>query len=274
MIDKRNLEAMGTTPASGRRTLCWTGLVFALLAGLQGAIGAAEPRLQAPQDAPGLQAGTTYTLRITKEGIAEVSLNAERARLSDIAADLARRLGAWVIVGPSLKDEMVTVKFSDLPLEPALSALAPRVYVDYEIRQGAQPAPVGIYLLAFDDPEPAVNAVVQGKSQGLLITGNTEDTEKTAREDPLQVFYNRNRLTIISKKQPLGLVVMAVADVLGIPAEIKYDAAELVDADIKDTPSEVALFMLSPNVRLNVRVSVNSVDRSLLRLVVAPAAAK
>ena len=88
--------------------------------------------------------------------------------MADVAADLSRRLNTRVIVGPTMENETIWVKFSELPLEPALSSLAPRVYIDYEIRQDAQPAPLGIYLLGSVDPEPAINAVVRGSSQGLL----------------------------------------------------------------------------------------------------------
>ena len=85
---------------------------------------------------------------------------------------------------------------------------------------------------------------------------------------------DRNRLTIKSKQQPLAVVVTAVADVLGVPVDIKYDGAEIVDADIRATPAEDALRRLSPSVRLYVRVDVNLFERRLLRLVIAPPAAK
>ena len=142
-----------------------------------------------------------------------------------------------------------------MPLEQALSSLAPRVYIDYEIRQGAPPAPLGIFLLGLVDPEPALNAVVRANSQGVLITGNTEDTGKPPADDPLRVLYEKEPAHDRLEAAAAGVVVMAVADVLGVPAEIKYDGAEIVDANIEDTllPEE-AIRGLSPNVRLYVRV--------------------
>ena len=66
----------------------------------------------------------------------------------------------------------------------------------------------------------------------------------------------------------------AIADVLGIPVDIKSDGTELVNTDIRATPAEDALRRLSPSVRLYVRVDVNLFERRLLRLAIAPPAAK
>jgi hypothetical protein len=252
--------------------------VFALLAAWQGAstaAAAAAPLSATTQSATANPAQPAYTLLVTaREGVSAVSMTAQGARLADVAADLSRRLNTRVIVGPSMANELIWVKFSESPLEPALSSLAPRVYIDYEIRQDAQPAPMAIYLLGSFDPEPAIDAVVRGASQGFLITGNTEDTTTATPDDPLQVSGDRNRLTIKSKQQPLATVVAAVADVLGVPFDIKSDGAEIVDTDIRATPAEDALRLLSPSLRLYVRVDVNLFERRLLRLVIAPPAAK
>lgn len=275
MIDEHRLRPAGNTPASRRGSLCCTGLAFTLLLAVQGVSVAAdaEPLVQAPQAARG-PAQKKYTLRVTKEGVTQISLNADGAKLSEIAADLSTRLGTRVVVGPTMEEQTISVQFSELPLEPALSALAPRVYIDYEIRRDREPAAQGIYLFSYGDPEPVLNAVLRGESQGLLITGNTEDTGKPSADDPLQVRGNKNRLTIISKQQPLAVVAMAIGEVLGVPAEIKYDGPETVDTDIQDTPPEDAIRGVSPNLRLYVRVDVNRSERTLLRIVVVPAAAK
>lgn len=276
MIDEHNLRAASNTPAS-RRPLRRTGLVLALLLAVQGVPVTVDADLlvDTRQTAAREPARNTYTLGITtKDGITDISVNAEGAKLSEIAADLSKRLGARVILGPTIEKDTISVKFSDYPLEPALTSLAPHVYIDYELRQGAPPAPQGIYLLGYTDPEPAVNTVVRGMSQGLLITGHTEDTTKSPADDPLKVFGDKNRLTITSKQQPLSVVVMAIADVLGVPVDITYDAAEAVDTDIRDRPPEQAIPELSPNVRLYVRVDVSRFEKTLLRLVVARPAAK
>jgi hypothetical protein len=175
-----------------------------------------------------------------------------------------------------MSKEAITVEFYDLPFEPALRLLAPHVYLDYEIRANAQPTLLAIFLMGQDDPDPAKNAVVQGSSEAMLIEGNTEDTaEESAvqrEDDPLQVDLDDNHLTIKSKKQPLAAVVMTIAEVLGVPAEIKSDSNEIVDTVIKDTPFEDAIARISPNIRLYVRADLTRSQRTPLRLVLVPPA--
>ena len=127
-------------------------LMLILATAVQGA-AAAERTQPAPP---------AYTLTVTKDGGTFVTLKAKDAKLADVAAGLARQLNAKVIVGASLKDEKITVEVAGTPIEPAALAIAPRVFVDYEVRRDAQPVPLGIYLLGLDDPDPSVSAVVQG----------------------------------------------------------------------------------------------------------------
>ena len=230
--------------------------------------------------ATGIQAPTAaqrgqppYTLSVTKEGTTFVSLTAQDAKLPDIAADLARRLNAKVIVAPSLKDNKVTVQIAGTPLEPAMLSLAPRVYIDYELRKDAQPRPLGIYLLDLGDAEPAVSAVVQGMSQGLFVSGNTEDTGQPPKDAPLRITYDKGRLAVFAKEQPLMAVVLSIAEELGVPAEVKHETREVISTDIKDSNPEDALVGLSENVRVYVRANANGLERRLLRVVlVGPAA--
>jgi hypothetical protein len=254
-------------------------MFFALLLATPVAFLAMDVRAQGqtqPQSAARPAPKKKFRLRITKGYITGVSLKADKVRMTDIALELSKRLGARVILGPTMTKEAITVEFYELPLEPALRLLAPRVYLDYEIRANAQPALLGIFLMGQDDPDPARNAVVQGSSEAMLIEGNTEDTAEQSEvqrpEDPLQVELDDNNLTIKSKKQPLVAVVMTIAEVLGVPAEIKYDSNELVDTEIKDTPFEDAIPRLSPNIRLYVRADLTRSQRTPLRLaLVSPA---
>jgi hypothetical protein len=254
-------------------------MFFALLIATSGTFltVAAGPQGQTqPQGAAKPASKKKHRLRITKGYLTGVSLKADRAKMSDIAADLSKRLGARVILGPTMSKEAITVEFYDLPLEPALRLLAPRVYLDYEIRANAQPTLLAIFLMGQDDPDPAKNAVVQGSSEAMLIEGNTEDTAEESAvqrdDDPLQVDLDDNHLTIKSKKQPLAVVVMTIAEVLGVPAEIKYDSNEIVDTVIKDTPFEDAVARISPNIRLYVRADLTRSQRTPLRLVLVPPA--
>ena len=216
-----------------------------------------------------------YTLTVTKDAAPFVTLTAQDAKLSDVAADLAKQLNAKVILGPSLKNERISARFEGTPIEPAMLAIAPRVYVDYEVRRDAQPVPLGIYLLGQADPDPSVSAVVQGTSQGLLVTGNTEDTGQPPADAPLRIVYNKGRLTLFAKQQLLIVVVMAIADELGVPAEIRYQSREVIDANVKDTPMvEETLAGLSESVRVYVRSDANRLEKRLLRVVVVGPSAK
>jgi hypothetical protein len=252
---------------------------FALLIATSGIFLAVDVRAQGqtqPQSAARPAPKKKFKLRITKGYLTGVSLKADKVRMTDIAVELSKRLGAPVILGPAMTKEAITVEFYDLPLEPALRLLAPRVYLDYEIRANAQPTLLGVFLMGQDDPDPAKTAVVQGSSEAMLIEGNTEDTAEQSEveraDDPLQVELDDNNLTIKSKKQPLVAVVMTIAEVLGVPAEIKYDSNELVDTEIKDTPFEDAIPRLSPNIRLYVRADLTRSQRTPLRLaLVSPA---
>jgi type II secretory pathway component GspD/PulD (secretin) len=254
-------------------------MFFALLIATSGAFltVAARPQGQTlPQSAAKPAPKKKFRLRITKGYITGVSLKADKAKMSEIAADLSKRLGARVILGPTMSKEAITVEFYDLPLEPALRLLAPHVYLDYEIRANAQPTLLAIFLMGQDDLDPAKNAVVQGSSEAMLIEGNTEDTAEESAvqrdDDPLQVDLDDNHLTIKSKKQPLAAVVMTIAEVLGVPAEIKYDSNEIVDTVIKDTPFEDAIARISPNIRLYVRADLTRSQRTPLRLALVPPA--
>ncbi len=255
-------------------------MFFALLLGTSGILPVKGSTQGQPQNgAPTRPAARKkFRLRITKGYITGVSLKADKARMTDIAADLSKRLGTNVILGPNMTKEALTVEFADLPLEPALRLLAPHVYIDYEIRANAQPTLLGIFLLDYNDPDPAANAVVQSSSQAMMIEGNTEDTAEQSEvpeaDDPLQVALDGNHLTIKSKKQLLAAVVLTIAEVLGVPAEIKYESDEIVDTEIKDIPFEDAVARLSPNIRLYVRADLTRSLRTPLRLRLVPPVAK
>ena len=286
-MSHQNAFAVGgwsTGPSS--RSLYLRGVLFALLISIAGGFLRVDANPQA-QNSPAPPQGASRTtpkkrhkLRITKGEIIGISLKAEKAKMSEIAADLSKRLGTKVILGSNMAKETLTVEFYDLPLEAALRLLVPRVYIDYEIKGNAQPVMLGIFLLAREDPDPAANAVVQGSSQAMMIEGNTEDTEDTAEKEeeadngPLQVELEDNQLTIKSKKQPLIAVVLTIAELLGVPAEIKYESIEMVDTEIKDIPFEDAITRLSPNIRLYVRADLTSSKRTPLRLALVPPVAK
>ena len=207
--------------------------------------------------------------RITESDLMAVSLKADKAKMTEVAADLSRRLRTPVILGASLKQAAISVEFADLLFEPAMTLVAPRVYVDYEVRANAKPKMLAIYLMGADDPEPSKNETVKSGSEAMMIEGNTEDEPAAAgapEDDPLQVDLDDNFLTITSKKQPLIAVVLTIAEVLEVPAEVNYESSEIIDTVIKDTPFEDAITRLSPNVRVYVRADLTRSTRAPLRV--------
>ena len=237
------------------RRSCALAFLMAALPGLQAAAAAQTPR--------------PYSLTVrTDARPMTMTLKADSARLSEVAADLGTRLRAKVVLGPGVQNDRITVDVPETVLEQALRMLAPRVFIDYEIRQDASPVALGIYLLGAGDPTPPSDAVVRGTSMGLLIEGNTEDVPKAPEEDPLLVTFNRGALSVVIKKQPLSLVARAIGEVLGIPVELKYDASEIITANLTNGLPEETVSSLSPNVHIFVRVDVNLGDRKPLKLVV------
>src|SRR6266566_3332513 len=105
--------------------------------------------------------------------------------------------------------------------------------------------------------------------QGFFFVTVVQDNPETLSRDedePLQAELDGDQLTVKAKKQPLVAVLVTVAEVLEVPAEIKYESTEIVDADIKKEPLEDVIPRLSPNVRLFVRADLTHSKRTPLRL--------
>jgi hypothetical protein len=219
----------------------------------------------APKGAPAKRHAVSVK---NEDGFLNVTLKAREARIADIAADLGTRLRARVVVGPDLAKETVSVDLPSSPLETVLQSLAPRVLVDYEVRQSAQPLPLAIYLFAPTDTEPKANVAERGVSQGVVISGHTEETPTADGSDPVTISGDAQRLSIAAKQQPLALVAMAIADVLGVTLDMTYPAGELVEVSVTNLPAEDAVLGISPNVRLHVRVDLSRAERTPLKLVV------
>jgi len=263
-------RAASWTPACALTGARAARFAFLALAALHGAAASAVAQPAAPPPASG-----PYTLSVTsQDGAPQVTLKAEGAPLSAIAADLSTRLRAPVRLAPSVRTETISVDLAASPLEPALASLAARVLVDYEIRQNGPPVPREIHLLGVDDPEPPRNTDSRGMSQGLLISGHTEQSTDPSDTDSLRILGDSRQLSVTSKKEPLSVVATAIGETLGVPVEIRYDAKEPIDIDIRDVSAEDLIPRISPNLRLQVRVDVNKAERMPLRLVVARPATK
>jgi hypothetical protein len=214
-----------------------------------------------------------WSLKVTKKTPLSISLSSKNGSLTEIAAEISKRLKVPVILTGLMQKQRITQEFEGLPLEGALRLLAPQVYVDYEIGDASgQPKPVGIYLQGMNEQPPAEAAVVKGDSEAILIEGNTEDgmdatNVKDDERTPLRVTVEKNQLSVKARKQPLTAVLYEIASKVDIPFEMKYESNELVDVEFNNFTMEQAVRMLSPNIRLYQRTNLTSYEVRPLRLV-------
>jgi hypothetical protein len=220
-----------------------------------------------------------FVLTVKSRPILNISLKADKAKMTEVAQELSKKLKTPVFLGPARQNELVSIEFSELTLEPALQLMSPTVYVDYEIDTGSNtpPKPLGIYFYDADQGEPPLTAVVNGSSQSLLIEGNTEDgvepeteeEKQKVEEQPLRVSYLNNTLTLKAKKQPLPLVLLKIGEEIGIPVEIQDQSLTIVDAEFSKLPVEDAVRQLSPHIRLFMRADLTRAERRALRMVLS-----
>ncbi|MCA1555468.1 MAG: hypothetical protein LC747_02140 [Acidobacteria bacterium] len=220
-----------------------------------------------------------YRLRVSKDVPATISLKSKDAQLTEVAAELERKLKVPVVLSSLMQKQKLTAEFANLPLEGAARLLAPQVYIDYEVSgdAGTQPKPIGIFLHGMNEPTPDVTAVVQGDSEAILIEGNTEDGVEDAggskskeEEQPLRVKFERSQLSIRARKQPLTAVLYEIASKVDIPFEMKYESSELVDVDFNNYSIDQVVRSLSPNIRLYMRTNLLTYEVTPLRLVLVP----
>jgi hypothetical protein len=220
-----------------------------------------------------------FELTVKTRPILNITLKAEKAKMSEVSQELSKKLKTPIFLGPERQNELITVEFSELTLEPALQLMSPTVYVDYEIDtgSGAQPKPLGIFLYDVNQGEPPATAVVTGANQSMLIEGNTEDgvepegeeAKKNAEERPLRITYENKLLSVTAKKQPLTLVLLKIGEELGIPVDLQTQNLTEIDTEISKLPVEDVVRQLSPHIRLFVRADLTRAEKRALRLVYA-----
>jgi hypothetical protein len=218
----------------------------------------------------------SFTLAVKTKPILNLSLKAEKAKMSEVAHELSQRLKIPVFLGPERQKESISIEFSELTLEPALQLLSPTVYVDYEIETGVAGPPrvLGIFFNDANQGEPPLTAVLNSSTQSMLIEGNTEEgvetetgEEKKDEEQSLRVSFLNNALSVKAKKQPLPLVLLKIGEELGIPVDIQDQRIEIIDAEISKVPVEDAVRQLAPNIKIFVRADLTRAERRALRLV-------
>jgi hypothetical protein len=285
------------------RKLFYGKFVLAPVVACVGLAGAAAARQQPAQSKPAapvqaesrkpaaVQGGvaqrprgaSTWQLKVSKGTPARISLKAKDSPLTEIAAELSRKLDAPVFLSRVMQQQRVSHEFTDMPLEGAVRLLAPQPYIDYEVsgEPAAQPRPIGVYLHALNEEPPDPSAVVKGESESLLIQGHTEEGteayEKAREKDdlPLRVKVEKNYLSVRARKQPLIAVLAEIASKVDIPFEMKYESGDLVDVDFNGYSIDQAVRSLAPNIRLYMRTDLTSYENRPLRLVlVAPASSQ
>jgi hypothetical protein len=237
---------------------------------------APEPK-QTPKEAKAAPR-PAFVMTVKARPILNISLKAEKAKMAEVAQELSKRLKTPVFLGPQRQNELISIEFSELTLEPALQLMSPTVYVDYEIETGSNklPKPIGIFFYDLNQGEPPLTAVVGGSSQSMLVEGNTEDgvepqtqDKEKSEEPPLRVSYQNGALTVKAKKQPLPLVLLKIGEELGITVDIRNENGSIVNADISNLPVEDVVRQLSPNIQLFMRADLTRAEKRALRLVLA-----
>ena len=238
----------------------------------------ADAKPSKPADAKAA-AKLPYVVKTKSRPILNISIKAEKAKMSEVAQELSKQLKVPIFLGLERQNELLTIEFNELTLEPALQLMSPVVYVDYEIDtgSGAPPKPLGIYFFDANQGEPPLTAVVNGSTQSMLIEGNTEDgvapetddAKKKLDEQPLRIEFKDNLLSVKAKKQPLALVLLKIGEELGIPVDVQEQNVAVIDAEVSKLPIEDVVRQLSPHIRLYIRADLTRAERRALRLVLA-----
>lgn len=237
-----------------------------------------KPAAAAPAQAK--PAAKSWSVRMSKGAPYTFSVKAKESQLSEIAAELSKLTKVPVTLSPLLAKQKVSLDFAGLNLEATLRMLAPQGYVDYVAggEGGDEPKPLALYLQGANEKAPATTAAVRGTSEAILIEGDTEegtDSEaqrKREEEDPLRVSWANNQLSVRARKQPLSVVLFRIASEVGVPFEMRYESAELVDVEFQNYPLDQAFRSLSPGVRFFYRVDLQTFQVQPLRLALMPPA--
>jgi type II secretory pathway component GspD/PulD (secretin) len=217
--------------------------------------GLAAQQMPAPATR-GVAAGT-LRVRVKRNGAYFVTVRAKAVPLTEIAAELSRRLKAPIVLSRVMEKQKLTLEFEDLPLETALQMMAPLPYVRYELQGGSAPVCREIFLNAYNEPVPVPK--LENRNISFVMQGDTESMD--SKDDPLQISYSNGRLTVRVKKQSLSAVLDRIATVLGVNLVMKQqDTNETVDLDFKETSLEDAISYFPPSVHLHIRKDIHRIS--------------
>jgi hypothetical protein len=270
-----------------RRVLSAAGFVL-VLALTPAAIFADQKAGAESKPAPAAQstpkaAAKSWSVRMSKGAPYTFTVKAKEAALPEITGEMSRLLKVPFTLSPLLAKQKVTLEFGGLNLDATLRMLAPQSYVDYVAGGdgGGEPRALAVYLQGLNETAPPMNAAVRGTSEAILIEGDTEEgtdseaQKKKEEENPLRVTWSNNQLSVRARKQPLSVVLFKIASEVGVPFEMRYESAELVDVEFQNYPLDQAFRSLSPGVRFFYRVDLQTFQVQPLRLaLLSPASAK
>lgn len=218
-----------------------------------------------------------FTLKVTPQRVA--TLTAKEAKAADIAVSLAKELGVPVRMSSLVARRAVTLKLTPVPIENLFLALAPQVYIDYEVRwDQAQEDWVGVELTGFNEREP--RTPVEQKAF-LVLAGSTEDesmTEETMakeqagrdeenlkkdppREGPvLDISVKNGLVSIRARRQMVTAILLDVASKAGLGFETRGELDQaLIDLDVRGLPVEqIPAVVARPGVALLMRRNVTT----------------
>jgi hypothetical protein len=215
----------------------------------------------------------SWSVKVSKSIPVTLTLQANDAPLTEVAAEIGRQLGVPVFLSPVMKLQRLALDVKGLPLETFMRTIAPQPYVDSVLNGGSQGQPkyLALYLYAYNEKPPAMDTIVKGKSQAVLIQGTFGEEDNAAQETkpeaPLQVTMNDNRISVVARKQPLAYVLAEIADKYGIPFELEFETNELVDITFSQYTLEEAVNSLPANVKLYFRTDLQAYVNKPLRLV-------
>ena len=233
-------------------------------------------RKQAASPAPSATPAT-FTLKVTPAGV--TTLNAKQAKAADIAAGLAKEIGVRVRMSPLVSRQQITLKLTEAPIETFLLALAPQVYVDYEIRWGSpQEDWVGVELTGLNEREPATP--IEQKAF-LVLAGSTEDEavteesigkkqaeldEAKLKKDPpkegpvLDISVKKGLVSVRARRQMVTAILLDVASKAGLGFETRGELdTTLIDLDVRDIPvDQIPAAVARPGVALLMRRNLTS----------------
>jgi hypothetical protein len=258
---------------------CYLRLLFLSIAAMALATmsveGHAQHQGRAARQKPE-QTRPAWRLRVAQSAPVTLSLDAVNAPLTEIAAEIGRKLNVPVILSTLIQNQRITLEFTKLPLEAALGLLAPQYYIDYVVGgdDAFQPKHVGIFLQAYNEaPPPLSVAGRKGVTLALVVEGELSDSEDNAKAEtddpPLIVNYEQKQLTVRARKQPIAVVLSEIAVRVGVPFDLEADSTEIVDASFYRYPLDQALRNLSPSARLYFRTGSHSSEITPLRIVLA-----